>query len=213
MMNLRTLCIFGIAFVAAADLAFGQDLSQPPGTQIGWASEAFATNYMADGVTTFEQAVADNGVTIRFELGTFATGFDPRTASQADWVANWIVLQGADYNTGDQQVIETATLSSNASPFGLNAQAYIWGFTSKDTDPESQWILLAAPAWKWPDANSPLPTTFSVSDAVAMDAITGSVNPGDGSYHMQFSYVAVPETSSALLAATAVFGLAWRRRR
>ncbi|MES2660058.1 MAG: PEP-CTERM sorting domain-containing protein [Verrucomicrobiota bacterium] len=212
-MTPRTHWILGIAFVATAGLAFGQDLSEPPGTQIGWASEAFATNYMADGVTTFEQAIAEDGVTIRFELGTFAVGFDPRTATAEDWVANWIVLQGADYNTGDQQVIETATLTSNVSPFGQNAQAYIWGFTSKDVDPESQWVLLAAPAWKWPDANSPLPTTFSVSDAVSLDAIIGSVNPVDGSYHMQFGNVAVPETSTSLLAATAVLGLAWRRRR
>jgi hypothetical protein len=184
-----------------------------PGTQIGWASEAFATNFMADGVTTFEQAIAGSGTTIRFELGTFAVGFDPRTASRADWEANWIVLQGADYNTSDQQVIETATLSSNSAPFGLNAQAFIWGFTSKEADPASQWILMAAPTWKWPDSNSPLPTTFSVSAALPEDAIIGSVNPIGGAYHMQFSYAAIPEASSSLLVATALIGMAWRRRR
>lgn len=201
------------AVAAVSGLAFGQDLSGLPGTQIGWASEAFATNFMADGVTTFEQAIAGSGITIRFELGTFVDGFDPRSANPADWVSNWIVLQGADYNSNDQQVIDTATLSSNSTPFGLNAQAYIWGFTSKEADPESQWILMAAPAWKWPDSNSPLPTTFSVSSALPQDAIYGSVNPISDAYHMQLSYVVIPEASSSLLAAAALIGTAWRRRR
>ena len=67
---------------------------------------------MADGVITFEEAAEE----IRFELGTFTSGFDPRTATPDQWVANWIVLQGADYNKSDKQVIETATLGSNDSP-------------------------------------------------------------------------------------------------
>lgn len=209
----RTHWILGIAFIAASDLSFGQNLNEPPGTQIGWASEAFGTNLMADGNTTFEEAIIEHGFTIRFELGTFAEGFDPRNASQSDWAGNWIVLQGADYDTNDQQVIETATLTTNISPFGQNSQAYIWGFTSKDAEPDSQWILLAAPAWKWPAATSPLPTTFSVSDASPLDALIGSVNPSGGSYHMQFGFVAVPETSTSMLAATAVLLIAWRRRR
>lgn len=205
--------ILGIAFVAAGDLSFGQDLDELAGTQIGWASEAFATNLMADGVTTFEEAIAEDGISIQFELGTFVTGFDPRTAAPADWAANWIVLQATTYNPGDQQFIETATLTSNAAPFSLNSQAYIWGFTSKDAEPDSQWVLLASPLWKWPDATAPLPTTFSVSDAVVADAIIGSANPIDDSYHLQFSYAVVPEPSGSWLAATALVGLAWRRRR
>ncbi len=205
--------IVGIVLIATGDLALSQNSITPPGTQIGWASEAFGTNLMADGVTTFEEAVLHDGLTIRFELGAFKEGFDPRNASQADWADNWIILQGTDYDTGDQQFIETATLVSNGSSFGLNAQAYIWGFTSKDAEPESQWVLLAAPAWKWPAASSPLPTTFSVSDASALDAIIGSVNPSSGSYHMRFDYVAVPETSTSLLAALAVVTLVWRRKR
>ncbi len=205
--------ILGIALIATSNLAFGQNSVAPPGTQIGWASEAFGTNYLADGVTTFEDAILEQNLTIRFELGAFKEGFDPRNASQADWADNWIILQGTDYDTGDQQFIETATLSSNTSGFGLNTQAYIWGFTSKDAEPDSQWILLAAPAWKWPAATSPLPTTFSVSDASVMDAIIGSVNPLSGSYHMQFGYVAVPEPSSTLLAGAAVLMIVFRRRR
>lgn len=199
----------GIAFAAAAGIASGQNLAAPDeGTQIGWATEAFATNYMADGITTFEESAQS----IRFELGTFAPGFDPTTATPDQWVSNWIVLQGADYDLVDQQVIQTATLESNDSPFTFNTQAYIWGYTSKDVAPDSQWLLVAAPSWKWPSATAPLPTTFSMSDAKPQDAIYGEVNPESGGYHMQFEYVVVPEPSTALLACAAL-GLVFRRRR
>ena len=205
--------IIGIALVATCDLVIGQDLSGLPGIQIGWASEAFRTNLMADGVATFEKAIQEDGISIQFELGAFKPGFDPRNASQATWADNWIVLQWADYDTGDQQVIETATLNTNVSPFGQNQQAYIWGFTAKEAEPASQWILLAAPSWKWPATTSQQPSTFSVGDATPFDAIIGSVNPASGSYHMQFGNVTVPETSTSLLAATTLLMVTWRRRR
>lgn len=200
----------GMFLAAASGMTLAQNLPAPEqSTQIGWASEAFATNLMADGITTFEEAAES----IRFELGTFSPGFDPSTATPDQWVANWIVLQGADYDLVDQQVIQTATLSSNHSPFTANTQAYIWGYTSKAVDPTSQWLLVAAPSWKWPSTSSPLPTTFSISDAKPADAIIGSVNPENGSYHMQFDYVAVPEPSAVLLGCVASAGLLLRRRR
>ncbi len=201
----------GIAFAAVTGMASAQNLAAPEegGTQIGWASEAFAHNLMADGQTTFEE----HGESIRFELGTFAPGFDPTTATQDQWASNWIVLQGVDYDLVDQQFIQTATLRSNDSPFTLNTQAYIWGYTSKSFEETSQWILVAAPSWKWPASTSPLPTTFSMSDARPQDALMGSVNPESGDYHMHFEYVVVPEPSAALLACVASLGLVLRRRR
>jgi PEP-CTERM motif len=186
---------------------------QPPGAttgaQIAWASDAFATNYMADGVTTFEKALR----MIRFELGTFSPGFDPRTATPEQWVSNWIVLQGTDYDLVDQQFIQTATLSSNNSPFLENAPAYIWGYTSKEVDPTSEWILVGAPSWKWPASNSLSPTTFSLGDAMPVDAFIGSVNPANGAYQMQLGYVVVPEPSFSMLAGLATLALIWRRKR
>lgn len=186
---------------------------QPPnatsGAQIAWASDAFATNLMADGVTTFEKAVK----MIHFELGTFSPGFDPRTATPEQWVSSWIVLQGADYDLVDQQFIQTATLSSNNSPFLENAPAYIWGYTTKDVAPTSEWLLVKSPLWKWPASTSLSTTTFSMGDALPADAIIGSVNPANGAYQMQLGYVVVPEPSSTMLAGLATIALIWRRRR
>lgn len=210
MRTFSKLWLIGFVFAGATQFGFSQNLTLPLSTQIGWASNAFDTNYRADGVTTFEQAAE----TIRFEIGTFSPGFDPRTATPDQWVSNWIVLQGTDYDLIDQQFIQTATLSSNVSPFAANTQAYVWGYTSKDVAPTSEWLLVGATSWKWPDLNAAgTPPVFSMGDAVSADALIGYVNPANQHFHMQLGYVVVPEPSSSLLMVTAVLGLVWVRRR
>lgn len=184
------------------------ELSGAASTQIAWASDAFATNLMADGVTTFETS----GKTIRFEIGTFMTGFDPSSEPFENWADKWVVLQGTDYDLNDQQFIGTATLSSNSDPFSIGAQTYIWGYLDKDlTQGQTEWILMSSPAWTIPSTSSPLPSTFSVSDVRPQDVIIGSVGGPGGSYHMQLG--TVPEPSTLVLGLLAGIGLAVRRKR
>lgn len=189
-------------YLALACLATGQTF------QISWVSNAFAKNLMADGVTTFEASTRE----IDFELGTFAPGFDPTTASPTEWTASWITLQGTDYDLNDQQFINTATLATNAAPFQPGRQAYIWGYTTKDINNDAEWILVAAPSWKWPDITVTQPApTFSVGDALPSHAIIGTINPAGGAFHMQLAHV-VPEPSSLLLLTVSALLLARRRR-
>jgi len=192
-----------LAFIAAlSGLVTGQTF------QISWASNAFATNKMADGITTFEEASRE----INFELGTFAPGFNPTTASPSEWTASWIILQNTEYDLADQQFINTATLPSNDSPFQSGGQAYIWGYTTKDLGDKAEWILVASPSWKWPDVTITQPApTFSVGDALPAHAILGAVNPVNGAFHMQLAVV-VPEPSSLLLLSLGALLLARRRR-
>jgi hypothetical protein len=185
-----------------------QPVDSLAGTEIAWASEAFATNLMADGITTFE----NSGDNIRFELGTFAPGFDPRTATPEQWLTSWIVLQGAEYDMIDQQFIQTTTLYDNAAPFLAGGQAFIWGYNTKDINAGAEWLIVGAPSWTWPVTTSPLPTTFSMSDALQTDVIFGSVN--QSGHHMQFQAVTpVPEPGAMLLTALATMGFVLRRRR
>jgi len=182
------------------------------GAEIAWASDAFAHNVMADGVTTFGGSTK----VIQFELGTFAEGFDPVTSSPADWAANWIVLQTATYDPNDDQVIQTGTLISNNSPFYAGAQAYIWGFTTKDVNAGAEWIVLGADNWTWPAHDANLPSTFSVSDAnQSHEMLFGSVNGYTNGvfHHMQLEVVAIPEPATFSLLGFCAFGWAWRRRR
>ncbi|RYD28419.1 MAG: hypothetical protein EOP87_19705, partial [Verrucomicrobiaceae bacterium] len=121
--------VAGLLLLAAIHPASAQSyesLTNDTAIEIVWASNAFATNLMADGTTTF----GGSPLNIQFELGTFTAGFDPRGASPAEWAANWVVLQTAIYDETEQQMIETATLGSNAAPFSENSQAYIWGYTT-----------------------------------------------------------------------------------
>jgi|688.fasta_scaffold269585_2 hypothetical protein len=200
-----------IALTTLTGSVFAQNLTPPDqqkSTQIAWASEAFALNFMADGITTFESS----GQSIRFELGTFAPGFDPTTATPDQWAASWIVLQGADYDLVDQQFIQTANLLSNDSPFAAGTQAYIWGYNTKDLNAGAEWLVVASQEWVIPSVDSPLPTTFSISDARPTDALWGSVN--QGGYHMRLApVVAIPEPSTWLLGTCATLILAFRRKR
>lgn len=199
----------GLLWIVNPGHLLAQTLQAPASAQIVWASDAFATNYRADGITTFEEAAKE----IRFELGTFSPGFDPSTATPDQWVSNWIVLQGTDYDLIDQQFIQTATLTSNSPAFAAGRQAYIWGYTSKDVKPDSEWIILGAAAWKWPSVTAMEPSVFTVGQANPADAIFGSVNPSNGRYQMQLQFVAIPEPSSAVFLLGASLGmLMWRRR-
>lgn len=182
------------------------------GAEIAWASDAFAHNVMSDGVTTFGGSTK----VIQFELGTFAEGFDPTTASASDLAANWIVFQTATYDPNDDQVIQTGTLIANNSPFYAGAQAYIWGFTTKDVNAGAEWILLGAENWTWPAHDANLPSTFSVSDAnQSHEMLFGSVNSYTNGvfHHMQMEMVVIPEPTMFSLLGLGVLGWSWRRRR
>jgi len=182
------------------------------GAEIAWASDAFAHNVMADGVTTF----GGSAKVIQFELGTFAEGFDPSTSSQADWAANWIVLQTATYDPTEDQVIQTGTLLANTSPFYEGAQAYIWGYTTKDVSQGAEWIVLGAESWTWPAHDANQPSTFSVSDVTqSHEMLMGSVNSSTNGvfHHMQLELVTVPEPAGLSLLGFVAIGWVWRRRR
>lgn len=182
------------------------------GAQIAWASDAFAHNVMADGVTTF----GGSAKVIQFELGTFAEGFDPTQASPSEWAANWIVLQTATYDPNDDQVIQTGTLLANTSPFYEGAQAYIWGYTTKDVNAGAEWIVLGADSWTWPAHDASVPSTFSVSDVTqSHEMLFGSVNSSTNGvfHHMQLELVTIPEPAGISLLGFVAFGWVWRRRR
>lgn len=186
--------------------------AQQNGVQIAWASDAFAHNVMADGTTTF----GGSPVAIRFEIGTFREGFDPTAHHQSEWAANWVTLQTADYDPVENQVIQTATLFSNDSPFRENTPAYIWGYNTKDVASGiAEWIVLSADEWMWPSASSTLPSSFSISDAsssseMLMGSVNGMFNGVD--YHMRLEAVVIPEPSVFSVLALSS-GIVFLRRR
>lgn len=204
---LQSMILFGL--IMAGGLPAQQVPPAPPeiGAQIGWASNAFATNLRADGFTTFEAGA----LPVFFQLGAFDPGFDPAKQDLGLWKDAWTPLANALYNSDDQQVIATSTLTNNDSPFQYGSQAWIWAFTSQDVKPDSEWLLVAVPSWLWPDKSAPLPVTFSMGDALPGHAVIGDVNPANGAFHMRLE--SIPEPGSVALLIFPAFALALRRRR
>ena len=100
----------------------------------------------------------------RFELGVFDAGFTPTAANVAEWHARWTAAQRAPYNPDHGYFTAKHVVTSNTEPFAAGTQAYIWGFRGDALSGE--WILLAAPAWLWPQADPmAFPLEWFVKDA------------------------------------------------
>lgn len=196
------LMVAAVPPLAAQNLSF----SEPSGVQIGWASEAFATNLRADG-RSFEEA----GEEIRFELGAFHDGFDPSSAAPGQWRDQWVPLQTAVYDPADRQVIATATLGGNDDPFVAGGRMWVWAYDTLEVEESPEWLLVSPTGWHWPDVSSPLPETFSLSGGLPGDAVIGELN-GPG-FHLRLGHIAaVPEPAVLLLCPFGFLALAVRRR-
>ena len=142
-----------------------------------WNSDEGATNRLSDGVTPMDDS-------FEFVIGNFTTGFDPGTRSRAEWVENFQVVGTTTYLEGSMRFLAASILNSNASPFGLAEDVYIWG--RNGTESGSEWILVNSSSWSWPDANPigpPIPQTLRMATATNGEALVGSVNMSG--IHMQ----------------------------
>ncbi|MFA5263839.1 MAG: PEP-CTERM sorting domain-containing protein [Opitutaceae bacterium] len=153
-----------------------------------------------------------NGFT--FELGSFSV-FTPTAGNLAQWHANFTVLGTTNWDESFTQFSNTATLSSNAAPFGTSTQSFIWGYNFDTPSSSTEWILFTNPSWIFPASATVLPVSWDISDAGTI-AIIGSLagSLGADPYLQTAAVTAVPEPSAyaALIGLTA-FGFAWTRRR
>lgn len=116
------------------------------GGQVDWSSSAFSTHIQSDGTPL--------DATFIFELGAFADGFVPTAENTALWADYWRVAQRSTYNEANQLFAGSYVVETNASPFGTDAQGYIWGLSAAHP---GQWVLMTNPAWTWPAAGGANP--------------------------------------------------------
>lgn len=214
---------FKFCLVSAVTLALGV-ASQ--GQTIDWGSP--------DGIDIVDSSgnVLDN--TFIFELGAFTNSFVPEQNNYNDWFGFWKVFDRADYNQLDgtfassvlmqsDGTSNSAFLTPGAGSFeGLDA--YIWIRNSDDPIPGSEWFLVRAESWVFPeydpDCCGGFPLKWSISDLTSTDvpewgSQSGIVGPGvrtDTDVYEIQTHTFVPEPSSLML----VFlgsGLLMRRRR
>ena len=175
--------------------------------EINYTSPAFEIGNTSTG------SVFTSGFT--FSLGSFG-GFLPTSDNTSQWLTNFTSLSTTNWDETFTQFSSTATLSSNAMPFGTSTLAYVWGYNFTEITGSPEWILLTNSTWNFPTSSNLLPVSWDVSDAGTF-AIVGSfaVSLGADPYLQTAAVGAIPEPSTAAaFAGFAALGLAfWRRRR
>ncbi len=139
------------------------------GGQVDWSSSAFSTHLTSAGVPLDDS--------FRFELGAFVDGFTPTAANTADWAAHWRVAQRTAYNSETQLFAASHVVETNASPFGMTEQGYIWGLSINHP---AEWVLLTNPEWTWPmagGANPPESWTVRSSTISVVGTVDRSGEP------------------------------------
>lgn len=124
----------------------------------------------------------------QFQLGAFTTGFVPTASNAAEWADHWVPASTADYHDANHLFQGRVTLTSNAAPFGVNGNAWIWGFRNSGSG--SDWILCRNPSWRWPAANSLNPPLIQWNAKDATVVILGDVEPVGTPYLMKTVAVA-----------------------
>lgn len=196
---------------------------------LNWGSEIGTFIIDSDG-----DGVDDRFV---FELGAFDLNFTPDETNYELWFENWRMFDSTTYNsefgyyTSTVHVISDldgeGVFSSNlkASPENFSGLvAYLWIRNADLPGSETEWLLVRADNWVFPDIGGDCCDTsvieWSTSDLTGTNTpLYGSQGGVDGDGVWTFdnstglqTFTFVPEPSTAALAALATLGLLRRRR-
>ena len=227
---------FAALLAVAVSLAIGQRANSQT---VNWGSGWDVLGHLVDSTGQNLDG------SYEFQLGAFLTTFRPSEEDPSAWAANWRTFDTAAYGrmtdegtstvydhfTGSQDILQSGRSSQDSTGMdfqGLNA--YVWIRNSTSAMPGTQWLLVRANSWVFPQYTGCCPNDtvldWSVSDlstpnpnAVPLFGRQGSAEGwganttnDTGVYTLQ-TYTFVPEPSSALLATLAAACMALRRRR
>jgi hypothetical protein len=162
----------------------------------------------------------DTGGGFSFEIGAFASGFNPTASNVGSWASNWTVAnQGAPGVTtwidddGDIGFSGAGRVISQSAPFTANAPLYIWGYDSKEAGVR-EWVLLSNTSWMVAsDISSSISTDFVVNSSTS--AVLGGVSNNGATLQSALVIVsAIPEPAAfAVFVGVGAVGLVGLRRR
>jgi len=157
----------------------------------------------------------------KFELGVFLPGFYPTQKNIAEWVANWVPLDTADYN---EKIGYFSSRAPAPQPEAAGLQAYIWVFNERKYNPDSEWLLLTdrdgnhSNDWMIPNrSDSPTAAMIDWRVSRATTVLMGSaprltadkaapVTEGDVKITRKVSHRTTPIPAAAIAAANAPKG-------
>jgi len=226
--RLMPLAALGIVLVTTQNRAAAATITFSGGSVI-------ETHYESDDVTPI---APDSG--FFFELGTFAPGFDPTTASTDQWLANWTAVTDAggvplasattEFTTYISDLFgpyvgynSEVNLDHNNPPFTTTQQGYVWGFDTRTDPGAAQWVLITnSNDWLFPNASGgigggSLSVIWDIAAADEDETLVGTIVYGGGIPTMTLGDVTipgpVPEPGTATLLLLAASVAATRRRR
>jgi len=157
--------------------------------QLNWGSSGGSFVVDSDG-----DGVDDSFV---FELGAFPQGFNLDENEPDQWAANWMLFDATDYNpllgrfSGEVFIGNGVTSSSTRPNVSTDSftglTAYLWIRNSDQAIPGSEWLLVRADNWVFPEQGGDCCTTsvinWSISDLDTSDVpnwgwqnVPGTVN-------------------------------------
>ena len=203
---------------------FALSVTLAPAATIQWGSSVWGDDFQSDGTSSIDGSFT-------FELGTFDAGFTPVLGNYDQWLSNWNQLDRVQYNaqnmyfTGEVEFIDTDDVALdvqfNGNTFAPGDRAFIWGYNSQVSGPNTEATLISDPSnWTLPEAStdqSAFPESYRVSNAttpVVGDLPDGPDGEGeftnpDGDLDLQTA--TVPEPSTALLVLLGAFAFLRRR--
>ncbi len=192
--------------------------------QLEWSSEVFSSIVDSNGNVL-------DAANFVFDLGSFNDDFTPSESNVESWIANWNVFDTATYNE------DAGFFTSDIEPYdgretvfedlGISRTAYIWIRNADTPVPGTEWLIVRASDWFFPDlfsgcCDNDETIQWSISDLTSSDIPLwgnqlGIEGPGERSVYdtgadLQ-TYTFIPEPSSALLIAIAGMLGALRRSR
>lgn len=192
---------------------------------LDWGNDVFGDVVDSTG------AALDNSFI--FELGAFDEGFEPSEYNVVDWIEHWNVFDRAGFNesagyfASSVQMLPDGSSNSEHLTEGSGSfeglHAYIFVRNGDLPVPLTEWLLVRATAWVFPDADECCPDRLSIEwslSDVDVTAVFGSVDgdPGPGvvsvpGVHDLQTHTFVPEPGTALLAALGLLVAISRRKR
>jgi len=135
---------------------------------IYWGSQGYVANTDSRGRVW--------SADFRMECGVFQSGFEPVFENRNDWLAHWIKLGQAQFDTEESRfagVIDTL----QTIPSGAGTRVYFWAKNGEDLTKGPEWLLITRPDWLLSAAFAPSAPALTWTTSTLANPVLGALGP------------------------------------